>query len=426
MPSTLLIGAQWGDEGKGKIVDFLSRDADVVVRYQGGSNAGHTIEIGAERYVLHLIPSGVLYPDKTCVIGNGLVIDPLALVHEIRELEGRGISTRGRLHVSDRAQVVCPYHKALDAAQENRLARDGAKIGTTQRGIGPAYADKVSRLGLRMGDLLDPSLENLLRERTEEKNKQLVAMGAAPLDPKKVCQEMQEAATFLAPFICDTIPLLGQAYRAHKNILFEGAQGTMLDIDFGTYPYVTSSNPTSGGACVGTGLPPKAVERVLGVIKAYTTRVGEGPFPTELNDAMGERLRKRGREFGATTGRPRRCGWFDAVVGRYSAMVNGVDFWAITKLDVLDDVETIMVCTAYEFEGRRYDSVPASVRALEKCRPIYQSFPGWMMSTSNITRFDDLPVNARDYVKALCELTGVPLGVLSVGPQRDSTFRIAI
>ena len=426
MPSTLLIGAQWGDEGKGKIVDFLSRDADVVVRYQGGSNAGHTIEIGAERYVLHLIPSGVLYPDKTCVIGNGLVIDPLALVHEIRELEARGISTRGRLHVSDRAQVVCPYHKALDAAQENRLALDGAKIGTTQRGIGPAYADKVSRLGLRMGDLLDASLENLLRERTEEKNKQLVAMGAAPLDPQKVCREMKEAATFLAPFICDTIPLLGEAYRAGKNILFEGAQGTMLDIDFGTYPYVTSSNPTSGGACVGTGLPPQAVERVLGVIKAYTTRVGEGPFPTELNDAMGEHLRKRGREFGATTGRPRRCGWFDAVVGRYSAMVNGVNYWAITKLDVLDEVETIMVCTAYEYEGRRYESVPASVRVLEKCRPVYQAFPGWMTSTSNITRFDDLPVNARNYVKALCDVTGVPLGVLSVGPQRDSTFRIAI
>ena len=426
MPSTLLIGAQWGDEGKGKIVDFLSLDADIVVRYQGGSNAGHTIVIGAEKYVLHLIPSGVLYPGKTCVIGNGLVIDPLALVHEIRELEKRGIATRGRLHVSDRAQVVCPYHKALDAARETVLARGGGKIGTTQRGIGPAYADKVSRQGLRMGDLLEASLESLLRERTGEKNSQLAAMGAAPLDPEKVVKEMQEAATFLAPYISDTIPLLNQAYRGGKNILFEGAQGTMLDIDFGTYPYVTSSNPTSGGACVGTGLPPQAVKRVLGVIKAYTTRVGEGPFPTELSDATGELLRKRGHEFGATTGRPRRCGWFDAVVGRYSAMVNGVDYWAITKLDVLDEVETLMVCTAYECEGRRYDSVPASIKVLEKCRPVYQAFPGWMAPTSHITRFEDLPANARSYVKALCDITGVPLGVLSVGPQRDSTFRIAI
>jgi adenylosuccinate synthase len=421
-----LIGAQWGDEGKGKIVDFLSLDADIVVRYQGGSNAGHTIVIGAEKYVLHLIPSGVLYPGKTCVIGNGLVIDPLALVHEIRELEKRGIATRGRLHVSDRAQVVCPYHKALDAARETVLARGGGKIGTTQRGIGPAYADKVSRQGLRMGDLLEASLETLLRERTGEKNSQLAAMGAAPLDPEKVVKEMQEAATFLAPYISDTIPLLNQAYRGGKNILFEGAQGTMLDIDFGTYPYVTSSNPTSGGACVGTGLPPQAVKRVLGVIKAYTTRVGEGPFPTELSDATGELLRKRGHEFGATTGRPRRCGWFDAVVGRYSAMVNGVDYWAITKLDVLDEVETLMVCTAYECEGRRYDSVPASIKVLEKCRPVYQAFPGWMAPTSHITRFEDLPANARSYVKALCDITGVPLGVLSVGPQRDSTFRIAI
>jgi adenylosuccinate synthase len=425
MPNTLLIGAQWGDEGKGKIVDFLSRDADVVVRYQGGSNAGHTIEIGAERYVLHLVPSGVLYPDKTCVIGNGLVIDPIALVREIRDLEGRGISTRGRLHVSDRAHAVCPYHKALDAARENRLAH-GAKIGTTQRGIGPAYADKVSRLGLRMGDLVDASLESRLRELTAEKNSLLTEMGAEPLDPKKVCHEMREAAEFLAPHISDTIPLLSQAYRAGKNILFEGAQGTMLDIDFGTYPYVTSSNPTSGGACVGTGLPPHAVQRVLGVIKAYTTRVGEGPFPTELSDATGEHLRKRGREFGATTGRPRRCGWFDAVVGRYSAMVNGVDYWAITKLDVLDEMETIMVCVAYECDGRRYDTVPASVKLLERCRPVYQAFPGWMAPTSQITRFDDLPANARSYVKALCDITGVPLGVLSVGPQRDSTFRIAI
>ena len=425
MPNTLLIGAQWGDEGKGKIVDFLSLDADVVVRYQGGSNAGHTIEIGAERYVLHLVPSGILYPDKTCVIGNGLVIDPTALVHEIKELEKRGIKTAGRLHVSDRAHAVMPYHKALDAARENRLAA-GSKIGTTQRGIGPAYSDKATRSGIRMGDLLDKKLDVRLAERLAEKNEQLVMMGAATLDIQKVLSEVREAATFLAPYISDTVKLLNDAYHAKKEILFEGAQGTMLDIDFGTYPFVTSSNPTSGGACVGTGLPPRAVERVLGVIKAYTTRVGEGPFPTELLDSVGEGLRKQGREFGATTGRPRRCGWFDAVVARYSAMVNGVDYWAITKLDVLDEMETIKICVAYECDGKRYETVPACISTLERCKPIYQEFPGWMAPTSGITSYDELPAKAKEYVQALCDISGVPMGVLSVSPKRHSTFRVAI
>ncbi len=425
MPNTLLIGAQWGDEGKGKIVDFLSQDADVVVRYQGGSNAGHTIEIGAERYVLHLVPSGILYPDKTCVIGNGLVIDPTGLVHEIKELEKRGIKTAGRLHVSDRAHAVIPYHKALDAARENRLSA-GSKIGTTQRGIGPAYSDKATRSGIRMGDLLDKNLEVRLTERLTEKNEQLVALGAAPLDIQKVLAEVLEAANFLAPYITDTVKLLNEAYKGKKEILFEGAQGTMLDIDFGTYPFVTSSNPTSGGACVGTGLPPRAVERVLGVIKAYTTRVGEGPFPTELLDATGEDLRKRGREFGATTGRPRRCGWFDAVVARYSAMVNGVDFWAITKLDVLDEMETIKICVAYECDGQRYETVPACIATLERCKPIYQEYPGWMTPTSGIKSYDELPVKAKEYVQALCDISGVPMGVLSVSPKRHSTFRVAI
>ena len=425
MPNTLLIGAQWGDEGKGKIVDYLSRDADVVVRYQGGSNAGHTIEIGAERYVLHLVPSGVLYPGKTCVIGNGLVIDPTALVREIRDLIERGVSPAGRLHISDRAQVVAPYHKAVDAAREGRSAA-GAKIGTTQRGIGPAYADKASRLGLRMGDLLDGGVADVLRARTAEKNRQLAELGAPAVDAEAVVRELQEAAAFLRPYITDTVPLLSAAWRQGRSILFEGAQGTMLDIDFGTYPFVTSSNPTSGGACVGTGLPPQAVQRVLGVIKAYTTRVGEGPFPTELNDSMGEHLRQRGREFGATTGRPRRCGWFDAVVARYSAMVNGVDRWAITKLDVLDEVDTLRVCTAYECDGRRYETVPASAALLQRCKPVYRDFPGWKTSTSGVTRIEDLPAAARAYVDALCDITGVPLGILSVGPQRASTFIVGL
>lgn len=425
MPNTLLIGAQWGDEGKGKIVDFLSQDADVVVRYQGGSNAGHTIEIGAERYVLHLVPSGILYPDKTCVIGNGLVIDPTALVHEIKELEKRGVKTAGRLHVSDRAHAVIPYHKALDAARENRL-KAGSKIGTTQRGIGPAYSDKATRSGIRMGDLLDNNLEARLTERLVEKNEQLTALGAPTLDLQKVLAEVREAATFLAPYITDTVKLLNDAHKAKKEILFEGAQGTMLDIDFGTYPFVTSSNPTSGGACVGTGLPPRAVERVLGVIKAYTTRVGEGPFPTELLDATGEGLRQRGREFGATTGRPRRCGWFDSVVARYSAMINGVDYWAITKLDVMDDMETIKICVAYECDGKRYETVPACISTLERCKPIYKEFPGWMVPTSGIKSYDELPVRAKEYVQALCDISGVPMGVLSVSPKRHSTFRVAI
>ena len=425
MPNTLLIGAQWGDEGKGKVVDFLSRDADVVVRYQGGSNAGHTIEIGAERYVLHLVPSGILYPDKVCVIGNGLVIDPVGLVKEIKDLEARGIKTAGRLHVSDRAHAEIPYHKAVDAARENKLA-EGSKIGTTQRGIGPTYADKANRSGLRMGDLLDKSLKTKLSEKLAEKNELLVSMGAPILDEAKMYAEVKSAADFLAPYITDTVKLLNEAYKAGKQVLFEGAQGTMLDIDFGTYPFVTSSNPTSGGACVGTGLPPRAVDRVLGVIKAYTTRVGEGPFPTELLDATGEGLRKRGREFGATTGRPRRCGWFDAVVGRYSAMVNGVDYWAVTKLDVLDEMETVKVCVAYDCDGKRYETVPASVAVLERCKPVYKEFPGWMTPTSGIKSYEELPAKAKDYVKALCDITGVPLGVLSVSPQRESTFRIAV
>ena len=425
MRNTLLIGAQWGDEGKGKVVDFLSQDADVVVRYQGGSNAGHTIEIGAERYVLHLVPSGILYPGKTCVIGNGLVIDPAALVKEIKELNERGIDTTGRLHISDRAHAVIPYHKALDAARENKLTA-AAKIGTTQRGIGPAYADKVNRTGVRMGDLTDSNLAVTLTARLAEKNEQLALLGAPTLDAAAVIAEVQQAAEFLKPYITDTVKLLNDAYKAKKSVLFEGAQGTMLDIDFGTYPFVTSSNPTSGGACVGTGLPPHAVERVLGVIKAYTTRVGGGPFPTELLDDVGEGLRKRGREFGATTGRPRRCGWFDAVVARYSAMVNGVDHWAITKLDVMDEMETIKVCVAYECDGKRYDTVPASISILERCKPVYKEYPGWMTPTSGITRYEDLPAKAKAYVQALCDVSGVPLGVLSVSPQRSSTFRIAV
>ena len=425
MSNTVLIGAQWGDEGKGKIVDVLARDADVVVRYQGGSNAGHTIEIGRERYVLHLVPSGILYPGKRCVIGHGLVVDPLALVQEIRDLEARGVTVRGRLEIGDRAHIVGPWHRRLDAAREGRAAV-GARIGTTQRGIGPAYADKAHRIGLRVGDLLEAGWEDCVRERLDEANVQAAAAGAEPLDATQALTDLRAAGEALKPYIGDTVASLAADWRAGRSILFEGAQGTMLDIDLGTYPFVTSSNSTAGGACTGTGLPPKAIDRVVGVVKAYTTRVGEGPFTTELNDAMGEHLRQRGREFGATTGRPRRCGWFDAVVARYAAQVSGVDAWAITKLDVLDEVETIRVCVAYTCDGRRYETVPASAHVLAACKPVYVDYPGWRCATSDVTQFEALPATARAYVDELCRLTGVPLGILSVGPRRDSTFRLSV
>ncbi len=425
MPNTVLIGAQWGDEGKGKVVDVLSREADVVVRYQGGSNAGHTIEIGAERYVLHLVPSGILHADKVNVIGNGLVIDPIALVSEIRDLQKRGVQTAGRLWVSDRAHLALAYHQAVDASREGQAEGD-QKIGTTKRGIGPTYSDKMLRIGLRMGDLASDDYRRLIPQRLEDKNRQLAGMGAPPLDAAVLVNQLADAAAFLKPYITDTIMLLNQAYRAKKTILFEGAQGTMLDIDFGTYPYVTSSNATSGGACTGTGLPPQAIQRVVGVIKAYTTRVGEGPFPTELDDATGEFIRQQGREFGATTGRPRRCGWFDAVVARYAAMVNGIDCWALTKLDVLDQVKTIRICTAYEAKGRRYETVPADIRLLAACQPVYEDFEGWNSKTSDINRYEDLPVRARAYIDRLCAITGVPAGIVSVGPRRDSTFRLTL
>jgi len=425
MPNTVLIGSQWGDEGKGKIIDVLTSDVDVVVRYQGGNNAGHTVKVGDELYVLHLIPSGILHPAKTCVIGNGVVVDPVALVKEITELEERGIKVAGRLFVSDRAHVVFPYHRDIDASRESRLS-EGRKIGTTKRGIGPSYGDKVTRVGMRIGDLVDPVFPELLGRRLEEVNDVLSAMGANPVDAGELVAEYGRLAERISPYIADSVSLLNRAVEAGKSILFEGAQGTMLDIDFGTYPFVTSSNATAGGACVGTGMPPHRIDRVIGVVKAYTTRVGEGPFPTELKDDIGAHLGREGNEFGATTGRPRRCGWFDAVVARFAAMINGVDYWAMTKLDVLDDLETLKICTAYECDGEKYDVVPANVRVLAGCRPVYEEMAGWQASTKDVTSFDDLPEKAKSYINRLCELTGVKLGILSVGPKRKNTLRIAI
>jgi adenylosuccinate synthase len=425
MANTVLIGAQWGDEGKGKIIDVLTQDVDVVVRFQGGNNAGHTVKIGEEKYVLHLIPSGMLHEGKICVIGNGVVVNPLALMEEIDELAARGIGAEGRLFISDRAHLVVPYHGAIDAAREHRLSA-GKKIGTTKRGIGPAYGDKVSRVGLRMGDMLDPDFASMLADRVDESNAVLKALGGEPLDKDEVVSTYGAVARRVAPYVVDTIPLLASYVREGRAILCEGAQGTMLDIDFGTYPFVTSSNASGGGACTGTGIPPHRIDRVIGVVKAYTTRVGEGPFMTELTDDIGRLMGKEGNEFGATTGRPRRCGWFDAVQVRYSASINGVDYWAMTKLDVLDKLETLKICVRYICDGQSYDSVPANPRVLARCQPVYEEMPGWNRSTKGVTRLDDLPEAARNYVNRLCELTGCPLGILSVGPARESTLRVAI
>ncbi len=425
MPNTVLVGSQWGDEGKGKIIDVLTRDVDVVIRFQGGNNAGHTVKIDDQTYVLHLIPSGIFFEDKTCIIGNGVVINPVALLQEIDELAAKGISVKDRLFVSDRAHVVLPYHGEIDAAREARLS-DEQRIGTTKRGIGPAYGDKVSRTGLRMCDFVGPNAAAMIEARINEANLILGAMNAELLDVEKVRDEYLTVAERVRPFVTDTIVMVHKAIAESKSILFEGAQGTMLDIDYGTYPFVTSSNATAGGACTGTGAPPNRIDRVIGVIKTYTTRVGEGPFPTELNDPDGRMMADRGHEFGATTGRPRRCGWFDAVIGRYAAQINGVDYWAMTKLDVLDEFETIKICVAYELDGKRIEHVPADVEMLQRCKPLYEEWPGWMSSTSELSKWEELPEKAQAYINRLCDLTGAKLGILSVGPKRSSTMRIAL
>ena len=425
MPNTVLIGAQWGDEGKGKIIDVLTQGVDIVVRYQGGNNAGHTVKFGDEVHILHLVPSGILHEGRVCVIGNGVVVDPVALMKEIGELEQKGIRVKGRLFVSDRSHIIFPYHRALDVGREDKSGA-GEKIGTTKRGIGPSYADKASRQGLRMGDLLDPAFPSLLDKRIQDANRILTAAGGQTVDTAEVVATYRDMAAKLAPYITDTVSMLNRSMKENKSILFEGAQGTMLDIDFGTYPFVTSSNAPAGGACTGTGIPPNRIDRVIGVIKAYTTRVGEGPFPTELKDEIGRLMGKEGQEFGATTGRPRRCGWFDAVVGRYSAMINGVDYWAMTKLDVLDSIKTLKICTAYECDGKRYDTVPANIRILERCKPVYEEMEGWRTPTKDVTCLENLPPRAKAYVDRLCQLTGVKLGILSVGAKRESTLRIAL
>jgi adenylosuccinate synthase len=422
MPVTVVVGAQWGDEGKGKIVDILSARMDYVVRYQGGANAGHTIRLGDDQYILHLIPSGILHPQTVCIIGNGVVIDPVALIQEIGFLESKGVSVRGRLYISDRAHIIFPFHKVLDRVKEEHS--DEQRIGTTGRGIGPAYSDKVNRCGIRMADLAEI---NTFQEKVKAKvtgvNKILRTIYNAPeVNINEILAEVKENREIIMPFITDTSVMLNEAINAGKRVLMEGAQGTLLDVDHGTYPFVTSSNPVSAGACIGTGIGPNRISDVVGVMKAYTTRVGEGPFPTELDNPEGERFREIGKEYGATTGRPRRCGWFDLVIGRYAARVNGLTQIAITKLDVLDSLDEIKICTAYEYEDKIIHEFPASIDILRNCRPVYQTLPGWKTTTSDITAYAELPQNARKYIQYLEKQIGAKVSMVSVGPMRKKTI----
>jgi adenylosuccinate synthase len=420
MSNTILVGAQWGDEGKGKIIDVLTDQADVVVRTQGGNNAGHTVFIAGQKYVLHLVPSGILRKNKICVIGNGVVVDPVSLVEEIQGLKKLGIKIGSNLFLSETAHLVFPYHRELDAQRETLKGKN--KIGTTKRGIGPAYGDKAARTGLRVLDLINPPrFKKQLEFKIKENNEILKAFGAQPLSFQKVHDGYRAAGDFLKPFVANTLVLLHQAVARGDGILFEGAQGTFLDIDHGTYPFVTSSNTTAGGACTGSGIPPHRMDRVVGVMKAYTTRVGEGPLPTE-NAEIADMLHAMGREFGATTGRPRRCDWFDSIATRHACMVNGIDELAVTNVDGLDTVENIRVCIGYRDGKKRYDYIPNDIEVLSRCKPVYAEFPGWLTPTDKARKWKDLPAKTRSYLKALAELTGAKLFIASVGPGREQTI----
>ena len=420
MANTILIGAQWGDEGKGKIIDVLTAEADIVVRSQGGNNAGHTVIHRGTKYILHLIPSGILRRGKRCVIGNGVVIDPVALVAEIEGLRKLGVHIGQNLLISDCAHLVLPYHRLIDEQRE--LRKGHTKIGTTKRGIGPAYGDKAARTGLRISDLMQPVLfSKKLQAKVRENNSILQAFGAEPINYREVNESYLAAGRKLRPFVTNTVVYLHRALQREKKILFEGAQGTFLDIDHGTYPFVTSSNTTAGGACTGSGVPPHRMDRVVGVMKAYTTRVGEGALPTE-DAGLARKLHEMGREFGATTGRARRCGWFDAVATHYATMINGIDELAVTNLDGLDGVDPIRVCVGYRLNGKRLEVPPSDAAQLENCEPIYREFRGWNKPTQPARKFSELPANARRYVRAIAELTGAPLRIVSVGPTRNETI----
>jgi adenylosuccinate synthase len=422
MQNIIVLGAQWGDEGKGKVVDLFAERFDVVARYQGGHNAGHTVFIGANKFILRLIPSGILRPGVQAVIGNGVVIDLAALLEEMAALEAHGIDVDSQLRISNRAHVIFPFHRLVEKmseARENRIP-----IGTTSRGIGPCYEDKTGRRGIRIADLFDAESFRIMYDTLAE-DKNLLAETFQlnePIDYTQICRQHVEYAARIRPLVCDTAALLAGAMAQGKRILFEGAQGTMLDIDHGTYPFVTSSSAAAGGASTGTGVPPTRIHGIVGVSKAYITRVGSGPFPTESHDGGGELLRREGNEFGAVTGRPRRCGWFDVPLLRYTAMVNGFDTLMITKLDVLDQLEEIPVCTGYRLRGAEISEMPATYRALEEIEPVYENLPGWFASTRGITRFDDLPDRARAYLRFLEDQTGVEIGGVSTGPERNETI----
>ena len=413
-----VLGAQWGDEGKGKIVDLLTPRFDIVARYQGGHNAGHTVYVNGTKFVLRLIPSGILHPGITCVIGNGVVVDPQALFAEVDELKKNGIDVGNRLVVSDKAHLILPYHRDLDLLAEAR--RGERKIGTTSRGIGPAYEDKIARRGIRVGDLADArNLEQLIRDNVAARNR---LVHDSTMDPLAVLADLLKHGERLRPWVRDVSLLLNESMAAGKSVLFEGAQGTLLDIDHGTYPYVTSSNATAGGICTGLGIGPRTIGHIVGVVKAYTTRVGEGPLPTELSGEMGNRLRDSGNEYGAVTGRPRRCGWYDAVAARYSVRINGLDGLALTKLDVLDGLERIDICTSYTCGSRTLTEFPSDVAQLAACQPVYESMPGWTAPTKGVRTFEQLPDAARKYVARLEEVTGVPAAIISTGSERDDTI----
>ncbi|MBE8952043.1 MAG: adenylosuccinate synthase [Quinella sp. 1Q7] len=421
MSTVVISGAQWGDEGKGKIVDYLAQQADTVVRFQGGSNAGHTVTVGGEEYKLRLLPSGILYKGTTCVIGNGVVVDPQCLLEEIDSMQARGVDTSG-IRVSNRAHVVMPWHKLIDELNETQ--RGSNKIGTTKRGIGPCYIDKADRIGIRVCDLIDrEDFAAKVHSVLAVKNSLLQNVyNHAPLDADEIIREYESYADRIRPFVCDTITLLNEQIDAGKKILFEGAQATMLDIDYGTYPYVTSSHPISGGVGIGAGVAPKKIDTVVGVVKAYCTRVGEGPFPTEQLNDIGDKLRTAGHEFGTVTGRPRRTGWLDACVVKYAGTLSGTDYMAVTRLDILDDFDEIKMCTAYRVNGKVLNEIPASLKILAQVEPVYETFAGWKTDISKIRRYEDLPLNARRYLERMAQVTGIALGIVSVGPNRDQTI----
>jgi adenylosuccinate synthase len=417
----IVVGTQWGDEGKGKIIDILSKEVDYIVRYQGGSNAGHTVIVNGKEYIFHLIPSGILHKGKICCIGNGVVVDPLVLMKEIRDLSRGGIQINNSLKISSLAHVILPYHKILDQLRETKRAN---KIGTTGRGIGPCYADKINRCGIRIAELLSPEVfRDKLKDNLKEKNEIFKKVYRHPgFDFNKIYREYLSYGKLLSRYICNTTQLLNQAIKDKKDILFEGAQGTFLDIDFGTYPFVTSSSATAGGACIGTGISPVKIDKVIGVAKAYTTRVGEGPFPTEFPPVFEKFMRDKGNEFGATTGRPRRCGWFDSVMVKESILINGISELAIMKLDVLDGLKSIKICTAYKYKGKMFKTFPYDLEVLKKARPIYKEMPGWSQAVNNLMHYKELPSSAKAYLSRLQDILNTRISMISVGSSRNATI----